>query len=56
MKKFVLALSALVLSLSLIGCASQAEVKEGVSAPLKTEGTTAPPKGCVDLRKRGGAC
>jgi len=55
-KKLVLALTATVLSLALCGCASVPEPKEGASAPLKTEGTIAPPKGCVDLRNRGGAC
>ncbi|QVD49197.1 hypothetical protein LUCX_127 [Xanthomonas phage vB_XciM_LucasX] len=54
MKAFLVALLLTLSVGGLYGCASTAQPRG--SAPLKTEGTTAPPPGCVDLRKRGGAC
>lgn len=55
-KKLVLGLMVAVLSMALYGCNSVPEPKEGASAPLKTEGTILPPKGCQEFRERGGAC
>ena len=55
MKKFV-AMFLLTISIGAIhGCASAPEVRRE-NAPLQTEGNAKPPAGCVDLRKRGGAC
>lgn len=53
MKKFLLASFVTLCLGGLAGCSSQ-QVRG--DAPLKTEGTTTPPPGCVDLRRRGGAC
>lgn len=56
-KKFALGLMAMaVLSLALSGCNHVPPPKEGASAPLQTEGTIRPPKGCEEFRERGGAC
>jgi len=38
------------------GCATTKPEPEGNRGPLKTQGTTTPPQGCVELRKRGGSC
>ena len=50
MKKYVIAL---LLAVSFAGCAGTGQKPD---APLQTEGETAPPPGCVELRQRGGAC
>ncbi|WJJ54931.1 hypothetical protein [Xanthomonas phage RTH11] len=53
MKKFVIAS---LLTLCLGGLVSCTSAEPRGNAPLPTSGETAPPPGCVDLRKRGGAC
>ncbi len=53
MKKLLLAS---VMTLCLSGLVACAQKETRPSAPLQTDGVTTPPPGCVDLRKRGGAC
>lgn len=52
--KLVVLMVALLVLPVLGGCA--VPEKRGANAPLQTEGEIAPPPGCEDLRKRGGAC
>lgn len=54
MKKYLLAVIVTFVLAIPSGC-TRNEVHRG-SAPLQTDGVTAPPPGCIDLRKRGGAC
>lgn len=49
-------LLASVMTLCLGGLVACTSSEPRPSAPLQTDGVTAPPPGCVDLRKRGGAC
>lgn len=55
-KKLVWCLMVLVLSMPIGGCQTKPQPKEGASAPLQTDGSILPPKGCQELRERGGAC
>lgn len=56
MKRFVVAFL-LTLSIGvMVSCANSQEQAAGSMAPLQTEGETSPPRGCEELRKRGGAC
>lgn len=55
MKKHFVCLGLIIGLLALPACTAPSTPKKA-TAPLATDGSVAPPPGCVELRQRGGAC